>query len=435
MRLPGSHQGIHARLYLGFGVAVVILLIMAGIGAYYESLYRVQWEQMRVQLNRVTHEVGQGTQQLNQLAAEVEESRFPAAVQTWQARVDHELSLLRSTTFLQGRPVWVPIGVAVVTALLLTMFAGSIVHSIRGRLMALAHSLTTLGARRGDLTQKIPVKYDDDIGRVAMAFNDMLDGLALTLQQVKSGAMHVAEASVQIRHAAEEQAGGVSQQSIAVTQVTKTVADMALAVQSIAERAHTVSEATERVLGHLREMQTKVIEMARRVTFLDEKGQSISRITAIIDSFAEQTNLLALNASIEAAHAGDAGKGFAIVAGEIRKLSERSTESTTEIRDLISEIRAETHVAAQWADESARQMARGLELVEEAVSRMREIHQTTSVQQQSVRQVVTAMQNIEDVTSQFLTSTRQTQMAAQQLDRQAEDLSRTIQGFVVDGHA
>lgn len=427
-----KQQGIHARLYLGFGVAVTVLLILAGIGAYYESLYREQWEHTRSRIAQVARDLEQDAASLQRFGANGNgQGAYASAVQAWQGKIARELNVLHTQTQIQGRPVWVPVGVAVVTALLLIMFAGSIVHSIRGRLTGLAQSLTTLGARRGDLTQKIPVQHDDDIGRVAIAFNDMLDGLGHILQDVKTGALDVADASVQIRQATDAQTGGVTQQSAAVSQVTKTVSDLAHAVQIIAERAHTVSHATERILGHLREMQSKVVEMARRVTFLDEKGESIGRITEIIDNFTEQTSLLALNASIEAAHAGEAGRGFAIVAAEIRKLSERSTESTNEIRELIAEIRGETHVAARWADESTRHMVTGLELVEDAVARVREITQTTAAQQHSVEQVVEAMHHIEEVTDKFLLSTKTTQIAAQRLDQQADALSRTIKGFVV----
>jgi len=177
------------------------------------------------------------------------------------------------------------------------------------------------------------------------------------------------------------------------------------------------------------EIQSKVGETAKKILSLGEKSQSIGNVVKIIEDLAEQTNLLALNAAIEAAHAGDAGKGFAVVASEVRKLSERSSESTSEIRSLIAEIQAETNSAVLGVEDSTREVARGLELVQSTVQQAKEISLGTAQQKSAAEQVVIAMRNIDQVVKQFVVSTKQASSSAIQLDAQASQMKNAVEVF------
>lgn len=243
---------------------------------------------------------------------------------------------------------------------------------------------------------------------------------------LKEAALQVSGAAIQIKAASHDQASGAAEQSASIIEATSTVEQLARTAQHIAKNAQAVSAAAERTLAGMTEIQAKVSRTAKQILTLGEKSQLIGNIVKIIDDLAEQTNLLALNAAIEAAHAGEAGKGFAVVASEVRKLSERSSESTNEIRSLITEIQAETNAAVMGVEDATKQVAKGLDLVQESVLQAKEISMATGQQKSAAEQVVIAMKNIDEVVKQFVTSTKQTVTSASQLDQQAERLMQTI---------
>jgi CHASE3 domain sensor protein len=236
----------------------------------------------------------------------------------------------------------------------------------------------------------------------------------------------VSGAAGEIKSSAEEQASGAAEQSSAVTEASTTVEEMANTAQEIAKNAQSVTGASERTALSMNDIQAKVSQTAQKILALGEKSQSIGNIVKIIEDLAEQTNLLALNAAIEAAHAGESGKGFAVVASEVRKLSERSAESTTEIRNLITEIQAETNAAVMGVEESTKQVSRGLEVVQESVQRAKEISLATGQQKSAAEQVVIAIKNIDQVARQFVASTKQAAAASSQLDKQAEQMKQLL---------
>jgi methyl-accepting chemotaxis protein len=282
-------------------------------------------------------------------------------------------------------------------------------------------------AANGDLTVRISRK-----GVLSDAFNKMIDGLTHILKQLKDAGLQVASASVQIRSAAEEQASGASEQSSTVAEISTTMEELARTAHQIAKNAQVVSLTAEKMLSEMSQIQNTVVHTSKKILTLGEKSQSIGGIVKIIDDLAEQTNLLALNAAIEAAHAGEAGKGFAIVASEVRKLSERSTESTGEIRSLINEIQAETNAAVMGIEESTKQVTSGLAMVQESVQQAKEISMATGQQRSASEQVVMAMKNIDQVAKQFASATKQAAAAASQLDQQVEGLKKVLSGFQVN---
>jgi methyl-accepting chemotaxis protein len=317
---------------------------------------------------------------------------------------------------------------SILAILLSGLAAFFIVRSVSRPIIA-ATSTAAFIAKYGDLTQRLDIRSKDEVGQLGLAFNQMIDGLSGILKQVQEATAEVTGASAEIKSSAEEQASGAAEQSSAVTEASTTVEEMANTAQEIAKNAQSVSSAAERTAQGMNEIQSKVSQTAQKILALGEKSQSIGNIVKIIEDLAEQTNLLALNAAIEAAHAGESGKGFAVVASEVRKLSERSAESTTEIRNLITEIQAETNAAVMGVEESTKQVSRGLEVVQESVQRAKEISLATGQQKSAAEQVVIAIKNIDQVARQFVASTKQAAAASSQLDRQAEQLKTSVSGF------
>ena len=321
---------------------------------------------------------------------------------------------------------------AVVIGSAVAIFLGLCIGVFLSRRISLAlRKLTTFAAiatKAGDLSQQVDIKSSDEIGELGTAFNKLIKSLRGIIKQIRNAGLQIASATAQIIAASEQQASGAAEQSSAVTEVSTTVKELAAAASQIAENAAHVAEAAERTLSGMQNINAKVSMTAKKILSLGEKSQAIGNITTLIDDMASQTNLLALNAAIEAARAGEAGKGFAVVAQEVRKLAERSSESTEEIRQLITEIQSETNSTIMGIEDSTKWVAKGLEMVKETTKSAKEISFATQQQKSASDQVVQAMRDIDIVIKQFVSSTKQVVYSATQLDT----LSRELKGAIGD---
>jgi methyl-accepting chemotaxis protein len=269
----------------------------------------------------------------------------------------------------------------------------------------------------------------DEIAEVAKWFNVFIGRIEGIVLQVKKGALSIDTTSSQIQSASQEQAAGAMEQSATMNEASTTVKELSATAAQIAQNADSVAKSAERTLEGMREINARVDATAKKIMTLGEKSQSIGNITKLIDDIAEQTNMLALNAAIEAARAGEAGRGFAVVAQEVRKLAERSSESTEEIRQLITEIQAETNSTVMGIEDSTRWVAKGVEMVRETAGAAREISIATQQQRTASEQTVQAMQDINAVTKQFAASTKQAATSAATLGELAQKLKAAIEGF------
>jgi methyl-accepting chemotaxis protein len=298
------------------------------------------------------------------------------------------------------------------------------------------------------------------VGIVSFAAVVLAIGIALVLtrtlsRQVGSAVQHVQSSSTELQTAANQQATGAREQSTAMNEITTTISELLATSKQIAESAQrvahiaeetakgarsgdqTVSKATDSIGGIKRQVDLIVTHMLD----LGKKSQQIGGILEIINELAEQTNILAINATIEAAGAGEAGKRFAVVADEIRKLADRVGGSTKEIRGLIDEIRAAvnttvmtTEGGTKAVDAGARQFAEVAtafkqiaSLVGTTTEAAREIELSTKQQTTAVEQVNIAVANVAQATRETEASSNQTFQTASQLTELSRDLMRLVQ--------
>ncbi|WP_286181002.1 methyl-accepting chemotaxis protein [Bacillus sp. ISL-37] len=241
--------------------------------------------------------------------------------------------------------------------------------------------------------EKINVKNNDEIGQLAADFNEMATNLRNLIYQVSSTSEQVAasaeemmasadqtnSATNQVATAIQEVAGGAELQSKNTEESARAVEEMSEGIQRVAVTTSTVAESAadttkQAMLGH--ESLEKVIEKMKTINHttsetnavikdLDRKSAEIGKIIEVITGIADQTNLLALNAAIEAARAGEHGKGFAVVADEVRKLAELSRQSASQISGLIEVIQKETHQVVEMMNKGTAEISEGTLLVED----------------------------------------------------------------------
>ncbi|MBF0521427.1 MAG: HAMP domain-containing protein [Candidatus Omnitrophica bacterium] len=300
------------------------------------------------------------------------------------------------------------------------------------KLMAPLHSLTKMAEEiaRGDLSQEVRVSQSkDEVGQLSLAFNHLIITLRGAISQIRNAGLQINSSTLQIESSTQEQAAGATEQSSAVNEASTTVKELASTAAQIAQNAESVARTAQNTLEGMKDINAKVDTTAKKILLLGEKSQAIGNITKIIDDISNQTNLLALNAAIEAARAGEAGRGFAVVAQEVRKLAERSSESTEEIRQLITEIQAETNATIMGIEDSTKWMAKGVDMIRTTASSAKEISIATQQQRTASDQTVQAMQEINSVTKQFASSTKQAAAAAASLSDLAKQLKSAIEGF------
>ncbi|WP_371106479.1 methyl-accepting chemotaxis protein [Pseudomonas sp. CFII64] len=287
----------------------------------------------------------------------------------------------------------------------------------------------------------------------------MQRNLRQTIEQISGSATQLASAAEELSAVTEESSRGLQQQNNEIEQAATAVNEMTAAVEEVARNAVSTSEASQASNQTARQGRDKVLETVKAIQAmtqdvqttsnlvegLAEQGRDIGKVLDVIRSIAEQTNLLALNAAIEAARAGEAGRGFAVVADEVRALAHRTAQSTQEIEQMVAGIQSGTGNAVQSMAlntnrtqstlELARSAGDALEQITEAISQINErnlvIASASEEQAQVSREVDRNLVNIRDLATQSAAGANQTSAASHELSRLAVDLNAMVARFVV----
>ena len=314
----------------------------------------------------------------------------------------------------------------------------------------------------GDLTVHLqPEKDDDDMGKMFNGFNEAVQKLHEMVIDVQESVSATASASAEISSATEQLAAGAQEQSSqsaevasAVEQMTSTILETSSNTQSAAEAAREAGdkakEGVKRVVETKDGMQ-KIVESAQSTSdiihSLTKNADQIGNIASVINDIADQTNLLALNAAIEAARAGEQGRGFAVVADEVRKLAERTTKATKEIAETIKGIQLQVKQAEVSMGDSKVVVERGMTLTDQVSEVLEQILRSSSKVSEMVEQVASAseeqsstaeqisrsIESINSVSQQSAASTSQIAATAEDLNRLTEGLQNMISVFKVTG--
>ncbi|MBC3420770.1 methyl-accepting chemotaxis protein [Pseudomonas sp. RW3S2] len=343
------------------------------------------------------------------------------------------------------------VAATVLTLLFALLLTRSIVRPIYDALRA-AEQIA-----EGDLTQRVSTDGTDEAARLLQAMAKMQDKLRDTLQLISGSATQLASAAEELNSVTDESARGLAQQNNEIQQAATAVTEMTSAVEEVARNAVSTSEASGEAsrsagdgrdlvietVGAIERMSSDVQTTARLIEDLAGQSRDIGKVLDVIRGLADQTNLLALNAAIEAARAGEAGRGFAVVADEVRALAHRTQQSTSEIERMIGSIQGGTEHAVESMRtstdraESTLNIARGaglaLDTITSAVAQINErnlvIASAAEEQAQVAREVDRNLVNINDLSVQSATGAHQTSMASAELSRLAVDLNGLVGRF------
>jgi methyl-accepting chemotaxis protein len=312
------------------------------------------------------------------------------------------------------------------------------------------------GAAEGDLTVKAEVTADA-LGSVADAFNLMINGLTALVSQASNVAHEIQSSTGDILQASERMRRGAEQQTAQIQDASGAVNEMSHTIQRMAENAEAATQASlkatqaavkggssvaETIKG-MQRIRAAVQTTGKKIKGLGERSLEIGAIIEVINEIATQTNLLALNAAIEAARAGEQGKGFAVVADEVRKLAERAARATKDITSLIKGIQVETSEAVTVMEEGTREVEEGTKLADQAGAALREIEQivkqtsglVTDITNSAANQVkvsesvVTSMGSISKLTQETTVGVRDTVETISRLAELSKRLTDAIGRF------
>jgi len=289
-------------------------------------------------------------------------------------------------------------GASFLFSLLLLLLAISVGLGIIRPLKAVIRQLKEMATGDADLTQRIEITCHDESGELAESFNSFLQNLQKVINKVRDSATSVAESAHGLRKQSEEMAQGMQEVALDAGTVTSAGEQMALTATTIASSCMTAADASEttsafardgamvvqQTIDVMNQISTQVVASSTTVGSLVEKSNQIGAIIGTIEDIADQTNLLALNAAIEAARAGEQGRGFAVVADEVRALAERTTKATKEIATMIKAIQQETQGAVN--------------VMNQAVSRVQEGTGEAAKSGEALQQI---LNQVEQVTSQI----------------------------------
>ncbi|MCM2459433.1 methyl-accepting chemotaxis protein [Pseudomonas sp. CG7] len=368
------------------------------------------------------------------------------------------LALEQSFAFSMLKEFRVSAAIATVIAVIVIITLLSILTRVLMQpLFAMGRAMQDIADGEGDLTRRLVVVRQDEFGQLGTAFNRFVERVHQSIKDVASATLHVNQVASRVVSASNASLLNSDQQVSRTTSVAAAINELGAAAQEIARNAAIASEHSadasalsaegQQVLGQsitsMRELSQKISESCGTIETLNAKTVNIGQILEVITSISQQTNLLALNAAIEAARAGEAGRGFAVVADEVRNLAHRTQESAQQVQQMIDELQTGSRSAVSTMEESQRQSDKTVQVsnlagerlgsvtvrIDEIDSMNQSVATATEEQTAVVESINQDITEINTLNRDGVENLRTTLQACKELEQQAAQLSQLVKSF------
>ena len=364
--------------------------------------------------------------------------------------VDHLKSQAHAT---QQQTLWIQ-SLVIALGLVFIGMAGILLYrSIQRSISSLLQLADKV--EKHDLTAQGEIFSEDELGKLTRSYNNTIRTLRELVLSIQQKAQNVASASEELSASAEETAAASTSVAVSISKVAdeaekqagfvantvehvtnisghiNTVSDAAAAIQAntdeVEQAAASGQSGVDAAMRKMKQIEATVTESAQAVISLGKRSREIGDISSVIAGIADQTNLLALDAAIEAARAGDAGRGFSVVAEEVRQLAEESQKSAQHISELISHVQQETEQAVQGMKNGSEEVRQGTETVLAAGEAFGNIAARIDDSSRGVHALVTKIQTIADSAHEVVALTEQLNVSGQQISAEAQNVSASVE--------